>query len=102
MAPADMTVVIKAEDFLSAHLEEMRSLCARMETAAASMGTPIAGEELEFATSTLRTTAPEMPLLGTAAAVVLAGAALAGSTTKRVTRRALLTFGFLRGRRGER
>ena len=77
------------------HLEELRILAARMEAAAAAMQ-PAVLTELEVATATLRPITSKVPAVGPIAAAVLAGAALAGSTTRRLSRRALLTFGFRR------
>jgi hypothetical protein len=107
-APIDFIATVKVdagalESALESHLGEMRELVARMEAAAATVGTDTMviaeAEPLEgFAVATLRSAPAAAPGLGMLATAVVAGAALAGSTTRRVSRRALMSFGFLRER----
>lgn len=93
MSIENMTISVKAD---GPFLQQLEVLAARMEAAAAAMK-PAAGELIEgepMAFATLQSEAPSM--LGPIAAVVVAGAVMAGSSTKRVSRRALLSLGFLR------
>lgn len=89
----DLTFTVKAD---GPFLQQLETLAARMEAAAAAMK-PAAGELIEgepMAFATLQTEAPS--LLGPVAAAVVAGAVMAGSSTRKVSRRALLGFGWFR------
>jgi hypothetical protein len=80
-------------------LEEMRALALRIEAAAAASGQPIEGA-IEGELVELRPLAAESSSsLGLITGALVAGAALAGSSTRRVTRRTLIGFGFLRSRK---
>lgn len=82
MAVAHVTITM--DDQASAAFAQMARRIAALEllpTGVAAM------EQLE------RAAEPELPSLGLVTTAIIAGAALAGSTSKRITRRALLGLG---------